>query len=164
MKYVLIGKDSLSCHEVTALVYSPANISDPEGLTCWHHFIHLVENERRVPRSFTIMSHLASFLSLLVCLTPRAWKVLSPSLSMCVTVTNTHTKIFVRGLFAPQCACPLLKKQQQQTATLLSVRLNPRAAQLRRLPLAGVPPSWAEKGLRCAEWVGRSEEKASGWV
>ena len=104
MKSFLMGKDSVSCHVVTALVYSPASISDPEGLavTCWHHFIHLVENERRVPCSFTILSHLARFLSLLVCLTPRAWKIenmlsLPLSLDVCVLQlqTPTHKKCFV---------------------------------------------------------------------
>lgn len=36
MKSFLMGKDSVSCHGVTALVYSPASISDPGGLavTC----------------------------------------------------------------------------------------------------------------------------------
>lgn len=35
-KSFLIGKDSLTCHEVTALVYSLASVSVPEGLavTC----------------------------------------------------------------------------------------------------------------------------------
>lgn len=36
MKSFLMGKDSVSCHRVTALVYRPASISDPKGLevTC----------------------------------------------------------------------------------------------------------------------------------
>lgn len=124
MKSFLMGKDSVSCHGVTALVYRPASISDPGGLavTCWHHFIHLVGNERRVPCSFMILSHLARFLSLLVCLTPRAWKIekyalvlslsLSMSLCLCVLQLQTpthkniclHTKICVRGCFlTPEC-------------------------------------------------------------
>lgn len=65
-----------------------------------------------------ILSHLARFLSLLVCLTPRAWKnrkygfMFSPSpflrLFLCCSNTETpthiniclHTKIFVCGRFA----------------------------------------------------------------
>lgn len=93
MKSVLMAKNSLSCHGVTALVYSPASVWDPEGLavTRWHHFIQLVENERRVPCSFMILSHLARFLLLLVCLMPRAWKIenmlfCSPSLSFSISV------------------------------------------------------------------------------
>lgn len=102
-----MGEDSVSCHGVTALVYSPASILDPEGLavTCWHHFIHLVENERRVACSFMIL--LARFLSLLVCLTPTAWKIenmflCSPSFSVsvyvCYSYKHLHTKIFVYTL------------------------------------------------------------------
>lgn len=136
-KSFLIGKDSMTCHEVTALVYSLASVSVPEGLavTCWHHFIHLVENERRVPCSFMILSHLARFLALLVCLTPRAWKIenmllCSPRLlvSLCLYVCNSykhlhkniclHTKIYLCvcvGVVAPKCLLFAFKK----TAKLL---------------------------------------------
>lgn len=106
--YFSMEKHSVPCDGVTALVYSSASISDPKGLavTCWHHFIHLVENERRVPCNFMILSHLAKFLSLLVCLTPRAWKTenmllctLSPSVYMCYKHLHKniclHTKILV---------------------------------------------------------------------
>lgn len=53
-----------------------------------------VENERRVPCSFIISSHLARFLSLLVCLLPRAWKnVLSLSHCLCFSLKHLHTNM-----------------------------------------------------------------------
>lgn len=118
--------------------------SHPEGLavTCWHHFIHLVENERRVPCSFMILSHLARFLLLLVCLVPRAWKteekkkcsVFSPSafprLSfLCCRYTKTpthiniclHTKIFVCGRQPPPRFLPSAYKNKTAQSLCCSI-------------------------------------------
>lgn len=109
-----MGKDSVSVsHGVTALVYSPASISDPEGLavTCWHHFIHLVENERRVPLQFYDLIPLGKIsvapgMSNAQGMENRKYALvlsLSPSLYVLQLQTPTHkniclhTKIFVRG-------------------------------------------------------------------
>lgn len=161
-KSFLIGKDSMSCHEVTALVYSPASISVPEGLavTCWHHFIHLVENERRVPCSFMILSHLARFLALLVCLTPRAWKIenvllCSPSslsVSLCLYVCNKHlheniclhTKIYLCvGVVTRKCLLFALKKNTQTAVPVISKPIS------NTVYLFPVSLSWTERSAMC---------------
>lgn len=79
-----------------------------------------------------ILSHLARFLALLVCLTPRAWKIenmllCSPRLlvSLCLYVCNSykhlhkniclHTKIYLCvcvGVVAPKCLLFAFKKKQ----------------------------------------------------
>lgn len=126
-----------------------------------------------------ILSHLARFLSLLVCLTPRAWKTeymlyvlpLSPSLflCMCVVVTNTYTKIFVctlKYLSVGVCkpwvlALCFIKKKTQQP--LCCCTCHPQASQLHHWPLPGMlDPRKSQNGPLCAEWVSRSEQKA-GW-
>lgn len=63
-----MGKDSGCCHKVTALLLSSPSISDLFQITDWPHFIHLIENEGRLPSSFMVSSNLERFLSLEVIL------------------------------------------------------------------------------------------------
>lgn len=148
--------------------------SDPEGLavTCWHRFIHLVENERRVPCSFMILSHLARFLSLLVCLTPRAWKnrkygfMFSPSpflrLFLCCsnTETPTHiniclcTKIFVCGRLHPPSPWPLpIKIKQQSLCVAVPVICEPLGYTV--FPLWHLSAFWTVQSESAHQWRGQ---------
>lgn len=187
-KYPLMGKNSVSCHGITALVYSPASILDPEGLTvtCWHHFIHLVENKRRVACSFMILSHLARFLSLLVCLTPTAWKIeyIFPVLSLffclgvCVLQLQTpthkniclHTEIYMRGCLWPLSACPLLEKRAK---LLYLSSMSPAATNTSSwyhslldwvVPICRVSQQIREEGLSAVFVYSQSQTMALWWV
>lgn len=113
-----------------------------------------------------ILSHLARFLSLLVCLTPRAWKnrkygfMFSPSpflrLFLCCSNTETpthiniclHTKIFVCGRLHPPSPWPLpIKIKQQSLCVAVPVICEPLGYAV--FPLWHLSAFWVEWTAMC---------------